>query len=115
MPRSRSRSGSRSRSRSFGFGSATPAEMAAMRKKAQKSIEEKRVILEKLKAGKLSFSDLLHNPKCKKFKVRTVLSHMKGTSYGGADRLMEASGIDATRRLGGLGAEQKRKLLDLMR
>lgn len=91
--------------------------MDCLREKAAAAIEKKRKTLAALKAGRLSFRDVLNDPKCEKYKVRTVLSHMKGISYAGADKIMAEIGIDVHTRLGGLRTRnvvQKEKLLKLL-
>jgi hypothetical protein len=71
---------------------------------------------EKLKMGSISLSDLLRQADSDevvgKMKVLSVLESLPGLGKVKARRLMDEVGISETRRLHGLGEQQRRKLFD---
>ncbi|MGH9054674.1 MAG: integration host factor, actinobacterial type [Acidimicrobiales bacterium] len=71
---------------------------------------------EKLKMGSVSLSGLLHQADADevvgKMKVLAVLESLPGLGKVKARRLMEEIGISDTRRLHGLGEQQRKKLLE---
>jgi hypothetical protein len=71
---------------------------------------------EKLKMGSVSFKDLLvqsaGDEVVAKMKVLSVLESLPGLGKVKARRLMEDVGISETRRVQGLGEQQRRKLLE---
>lgn len=74
---------------------------------------------EKLKMGSVSLSELLHQADTDevvgKMKVLAVLESLPGLGKVKARRLMEEIGISDTRRLHGLGEQQRKKLLEKYR
>jgi hypothetical protein len=71
---------------------------------------------EKLKMGSISLSDLLRQADTDevvgKMKVLSVLESLPGLGKVKARRLMEEVGISETRRLHGLGDQQRKKLFE---
>jgi hypothetical protein len=71
---------------------------------------------EKLKMGSLSLSDLLRQADTDevvgKMKVLAVLESLPGLGKVKARRLMDEVGISETRRLHGLGDQQRKKLFE---
>ncbi|HLH46823.1 MAG TPA: integration host factor, actinobacterial type [Acidimicrobiales bacterium] len=71
---------------------------------------------EKLKMGSLSLRELMeegdHDDVVGKMKVVSVLESLPGLGKVKARRLMEEVGISETRRLHGLGDQQRRKLFE---
>jgi ribosomal protein S13 len=71
---------------------------------------------EKLKMGSLTFKELLDQSAgdevVAKMKVAAVLESLPGLGKVKARRMMEEIGISETRRVQGLGEQQRRKLLD---
>jgi hypothetical protein len=70
---------------------------------------------EKLKMGSLTFKELLDqgtsDEVVAKMKVVSVLESLPGLGKVKARRLMEEVGISETRRLQGLGEQQRKKLI----
>ncbi len=71
---------------------------------------------EKLKMGSISLSDLLRQADSDevvgKMKVLSVLESLPGLGKVKARRLMDEVGISETRRLHGLGEQQRKKLFE---
>jgi ribosomal protein S13 len=71
---------------------------------------------EKLKMGSLSLKELLEQSKTDeivgKMKVLAVLESLPGLGKVKARRLMDEIGISETRRVQGLGEQQRRKLFE---
>jgi signal recognition particle GTPase len=84
--------------------------------KAAKVRRERAEVKEKLKMGTLSLADLLaqadSDETVGKMKVLSVLESLPGLGKVKARRLMESVGISETRRLQGLGANQRQALLN---
>ncbi len=83
--------------------------------KAAKVRRDRAEVKEKLKMGTLSLADLLSRAEgddtVGKMKVLSVLESLPGLGKVKARRLMETVGISETRRLQGLGANQREALL----
>ncbi len=83
--------------------------------KAAKVRRERAEVKEKLKMGSLSLADLLaradSDETVGKMKVLSVLESLPGLGKVKARRLMETVGISETRRLQGLGTNQRDALL----
>ena len=83
--------------------------------KAAKVRRDRAEVKEKLKMGTMSLSDLLARAESDetigKMKVLSVLESLPGLGKVKARRLMESVGISETRRLQGLGANQREALL----
>ena len=85
-------------------------EKAAAARKARAEIKER------LKMGSLSLSELFalaaNNETVGKIKVLALIESLPGVGKVKARRVMEDIGIADTRRVQGLGAQQRAKLLD---
>jgi hypothetical protein len=83
--------------------------------KAAKVRRERAEVKEKLKMGSLSLDELLSQADSDvtigKMKVQSVLESLPGLGKVKARRLMEQVGISESRRLQGLGANQRNALL----
>lgn len=83
--------------------------------KAAKVRRERAEVKEKLKMGSLSLDELLNQADSDdtigKMKVQSVLESLPGLGKVKARRLMEQVGISESRRLQGLGANQRNALL----
>lgn len=83
--------------------------------KAAKVRRERAEVKEKLKMGTLSLEELLNKADSDdtigKMKVQSVLESLPGLGKVKARRLMEQVGISESRRLQGLGANQRNALL----
>ncbi|MDA8149211.1 MAG: integration host factor, actinobacterial type [Actinomycetota bacterium] len=83
--------------------------------KAAKVRRERAEVKEKLKIGSISLADLLRMAEADetvgKMKVLSVLESLPGLGKVKARRLMESVGISESRRLQGLGTNQREALL----
>jgi S13-like H2TH domain len=83
--------------------------------KAAKVRRERAEVKEKLKMGSLALSDVLGRAEddevVGKMKVLSVLESLPGLGKVKARRLMETIGISESRRLQGLGVNQREQLL----
>jgi hypothetical protein len=83
--------------------------------KAAKVRRERAEVKEKLKMGTLSLDELLNKADSDdtigKMKVQSVLESLPGLGKVKARRLMEQVGISESRRIQGLGANQRNALL----
>jgi len=86
--------------------------------KAARVRRERAEVKEKLKMGSLSLQELLKQADSDdtvgKMKVQSVLESLPGLGKVKARRLMEQVGISESRRLQGLGANQRTALLSHM-
>lgn len=93
----------------------TPEQRQAALDKAAKVRRERAEVKEKLKMGSMSLAELLNqadsNETVGKMKVLSVLESLPGLGKVKARRLMEAVGISESRRLQGLGVNQREALL----
>ena len=93
----------------------TPEQRQAALAKAAKVRRERAEVKEKLKIGSLSLAELLKtadsNETVGKMKVLSVLESLPGLGKVKARRLMETVGISESRRLQGLGSNQRESLL----
>lgn len=93
----------------------TPEQRQAALEKAAKVRRERAEVKEKLKMGTITLSSLLakadKDEVVGKMKVLSVLESLPGLGKVKARRLMETVGISETRRLQGLGANQRQALL----
>ncbi|HMK99676.1 MAG TPA: integration host factor, actinobacterial type [Acidimicrobiales bacterium] len=93
----------------------TPEQRQAALDKAAKVRRERAEVKEKLKMGTMSLSELLNqsesNETVGKMKVLSVLESLPGLGKVKARRLMESVGISESRRLQGLGVNQRDALL----
>jgi hypothetical protein len=93
----------------------SPDERQAALDKAASVRRLRAELKEKLKMGSLTFKDLLDqgasDEVVAKMKVVSVLESLPGLGKVKARRLMEEIGISETRRIQGLGEQQRRKLI----
>jgi|SRR3990170_1197864 hypothetical protein len=96
--------------------SLSPEQRAAALEKAAAARKFRSELKERLKMGSLSLDELLRmsdgDETVGKTKVLAVLEALPGVGKVKARRTMEEIGIAETRRLRGLGKEQRAKLLD---
>jgi hypothetical protein len=94
----------------------TPEERRAALEKAAAARRQRAEVKEKLKAGGITLEQLIAqgdgNETIAKLKVVSVLESMPGVGKVKARRLMQELDISESRRLRGLGDNQRRKLLD---
>jgi hypothetical protein len=92
----------------------TPEQRAQALEKAQQARKERSELLAALKAGSLGLGDVLTRTDdiATKTKVLQVLKALPGYGPAKAAAVMEEAGIDDKRRVGGLGEQQRRKLLE---
>jgi hypothetical protein len=92
----------------------TPEQRAEALAKAQAARKERSELLASVKAGKVSIAQLLNRTDnvAKKTKVSQIIKALPGYGPARAAAVMEEAGIDDNRRVGGLGDQQRRKLLD---
>jgi hypothetical protein len=93
----------------------TPEQRQAALAKAAKVRRERAEVKEKLKLGSITLSELLttadSNETVGKMKVLSVLESLPGLGKVKARRLMDTVGISESRRLQGLGSNQRESLL----
>jgi hypothetical protein len=96
--------------------SLTPEQRQAALEKAAAARRARAELKERLKMGSLSLPELLaqaeNDEMIGKMKVLAVLESLPGVGKVKARRTMEEIEISETRRLRGLGDQQKRKLLE---
>jgi hypothetical protein len=96
--------------------SLTPEQRQAALAKAAEARRARAELKERLKMGSLNLSELLEqapgDENIAKMKVLAVLESLPGVGKVKARRTMEAFEISETRRVRGLGEQQKRKLLE---
>ena len=96
--------------------SLSPEQRAQALEKAAEARKKRAELKERLKMGSLSLRELLEesdrNEIVGKTKVLAALEALPGVGKVKARRTMEEIGIAETRRLRGLGKEQRAKLLD---
>jgi hypothetical protein len=94
----------------------SPEQRQAALEKAAASRRQRAEIKEKLKAGSVSFSDLCQQAEndeiVGKMKVLSVLESLPRVGKVKARSLLESAGVSDTRRMQGLGKNQREKLLD---
>jgi hypothetical protein len=95
--------------------SLSPEQRQAALEKATAARRQRAEVKERLKAGALSLEQLFkegdEDETLAKLKVVSVLESMPGVGKVGARRLMEELDISESRRLRGLGDNQRKKLL----
>jgi signal recognition particle GTPase len=96
--------------------SLSPAQRQAALAKAAAARRRRAELKEKLKMGSLSLRELLDQAErdeiVGKMKVLSVIEALPGVGKVKARRLMEDIGISETRRLQGLGENQRKKLFE---
>jgi DNA uptake protein ComE-like DNA-binding protein len=94
----------------------TPEQRQAALDKAAAARRERAELKEKLKMGSVNLRELLaladRNEVVAKMKVLAVLESLPGVGKVKARRIMDEIGISETRRVRGLGDQQRAKLLD---
>jgi hypothetical protein len=94
----------------------SPEQRRAALEKAADARRQRAVVKERLKAGEICLKELFDqgdaNDVLAKLKVVSVLESMPGVGKVKARRLMQEMDISESRRLRGLGDNQRRKLLD---
>lgn len=94
----------------------TPEQRRAALDKAAKARQKRAEVKEQLKSGRLSLADLFAQGDADemvgKLKVVSMLESMPGVGKVRARRLMQELDISESRRLRGLGENQRRRLLD---
>jgi hypothetical protein len=94
----------------------TPEQRRAALDKAAQARQKRAEVKEQLKSGRLSLSDLFAQGDADemvgKLKVVSMLESMPGVGKVRARRLMQELDISESRRLRGLGDNQRRRLLD---
>ena len=95
----------------------TPDQRAEALKRAAEARAARAELKEKLKMGSVNLKDLLENASrddtLGKMKVLTLLESLPGVGKVKARRLLEDIGVSETRRVQGLGSQQRAKLLEL--
>jgi signal recognition particle GTPase len=96
--------------------SLTPEQRAAALKKAGEVRAARAELKEKLKMGSVTLADVLKQADSDevvgKLKVLSLLESLPGVGKVKARRLMDDIGISETRRVKGLGPQQRQALLD---
>ena len=94
----------------------TPEQRADALKKAAAARKKRAEVKAELKSGKRSLADLLKKADADdtigKMKVSTVLESLPGVGKVKARRIMDDIGISETRRVRGLGEQQRKALLE---
>jgi signal recognition particle GTPase len=94
----------------------SPDQRQAALEKAAVARRTRAELKEKLKMGSLTLGELLHQADTDeivgKMKVLAVLESLPGLGKVKARRLMDEVGISETRRLHGLGDQQRKKLFE---
>ncbi|MBW8827359.1 MAG: integration host factor [Acidobacteria bacterium] len=94
----------------------TPEQRQAALEKAAAARRARAEIKEKLKMGSTTLEELLDQAKASdtvgKMKVLSVLESLPGLGKVKARRLMEECDISETRRLQGLGGQQRKRLFE---
>ncbi|MFF4412238.1 integration host factor, actinobacterial type [Streptosporangium sp. NPDC001559] len=85
---------------------------AALAKAAETRVARARLLAE-VKAGSISLEQLLsrNDEVARRIKVSQALRALPGIGSVKAAQLMQRAEVDETRRLGGLGAQQRRRLI----
>jgi hypothetical protein len=95
----------------------TPEQRQAALEKAAEARRERAELKEKLKMGSVNLRELFDqgakNDTVGKMKVAAVLESLPGVGKVKARRAMEEIGISDTRRIRGLGEQQRKSLLEV--
>lgn len=95
----------------------TPEQRRAALEKAAQARQLRSEIKNRLKIGSMTFIELLDQadkePMVAKIKVLTALESLPGVGKVTARRTMERLGIAESRRLSGLGPQQRKALLEV--
>ncbi|MGI6360803.1 MAG: integration host factor, actinobacterial type [Bacillota bacterium] len=93
----------------------SPEERSKALQKAQKIRSQRMEVRKKLKAGKMTLTDVLEKADDEvyaKMRVKYLLESLPQVGKITAKKIMEEIGIDEARRVQGLGARQKSQLLE---
>ncbi|MDD6289065.1 MAG: integration host factor, actinobacterial type [Eggerthellales bacterium] len=92
----------------------TPEQRAAALEKAAAARKARAELKANIKAGTVTIAEVLESQDeiVKKTKVAAVLAALPGYGKARVAKLMEECGIQESRRVGGLGANQKAALLE---
>ncbi|GLY76171.1 integration host factor, actinobacterial type [Actinoallomurus iriomotensis] len=90
----------------------TPEQRQAALEKAAEARAARTAMLNEVKAGKLSLAAVLgrDDDTAKKTRVSQLLRALPGVGKVSAEKAMADAGIEANRRVGGLGARQREAL-----
>lgn len=91
------------------------ADRQAALKKAAEARQKRAALRADIKAGKLSFADVMRrssDPIVARMKVSTLLESLPGFGKAKAAKIMDDLEISASRRVQGLGARQREALMD---
>lgn len=96
----------------------TPEQRQAALEKAAQARRARAELKEKLKMGSLSVADLLaragSDEIAGKMKVLAVLESLPGLGKVKARRVLDELGVSETRRVQGLGDQQRKRLLEIL-
>ena len=94
----------------------TPEAREAALAKAAQARQVRAELKESLKAGEITLADVLQRAEfddyVSRIKILTLLESLPGVGKVKSRRTLEAIGIAESRRIAGLGANQRRALLD---
>ena len=94
----------------------TDEQRKAALEKAAQARHERAELREKIKSGKVALEDVLDSddPIASRMKVSTLIESLPGYGKAKASKIMDELGISATRRVKGLGARQRGKLVEAL-
>jgi hypothetical protein len=94
----------------------TPEQRQAALVKATEVRQARAALLAQLKTGDVTLADLLRrdDETVKRIKVSQALRALSGIGPTKAAALMQRAGVDDRRRIGGLGVQQRRKLVEAL-
>ncbi|GIH76484.1 integration host factor, actinobacterial type [Planobispora longispora] len=92
----------------------TPEQRQAALAKAAETRAARAKLLADVRSGAVSFKELLDRDDdiAKRIKVSQALRALPGVGNVKAAQLMAKADVDEARRIGGLGAQQRRKLIE---
>ena len=93
----------------------SPEDRAKALKKAAEARQARAELRAKIKAGKVSFAEVMRksaDPIVARMKVSTLLESLPGYGKAKAAKIMEELGISDSRRVQGLGARQREMLME---
>ncbi|MEO3814328.1 integration host factor, actinobacterial type [Sphaerisporangium sp. B11E5] len=94
----------------------TPEQRQAALVKATEVRQARAALLAQLKTGDVTLAELLRrdDETVKRIKVSQALRALSGIGPTKAAALMQRAGVDDRRRIGGLGVQQRRKLVEAL-
>ena len=95
------------------FKTLTKEESLRYLEAARKARTERADLKMMMKSGKVSFADALNDERAQRMFVRQFLASLPSIGKAKADRIMEALHIAPSRRVRGLGARQRERLIAL--